>query len=45
MTQDPSSGEKASVPFGLLWGLRHVPAFLPGGTQQSAWSFAPLFSR
>lgn len=45
MTQDPSSGEKASFTFGLIWGLWHVPAFLLGGTKQGAWSFTPLFSR
>lgn len=33
----------ASLFLGLFWGLWHAPAFLLGGTPQSAWSFVPFF--
>lgn len=28
---------------GVLWGLWHLPAFLLGGTPQSAWQLGPFF--
>lgn len=31
----------AALVLGALWGLWHLPAFLMGGTPQSAWSFGP----
>ena len=33
----------AGLVLGLLWGFWHLPAFLLGGTPQSAWSFTPFF--
>jgi len=33
----------AALVLGSIWGFWHVPAFLLGGTQQSAWSFTPFF--
>jgi len=29
---------------GIIWAVWHIPAFLIGGTPQSAWSFAPYFA-
>lgn len=34
----------AALVLGIIWGLWHLPAFLAGGTQQSAWSFMPFFT-
>lgn len=34
----------AALALGIIWGLWHLPAFLVGGTQQSAWSFLPFFT-
>lgn len=34
----------AGLILGAIWGIWHVPAFLLGGTPQSAWSFAPFFT-
>jgi len=31
----------ASLILGSIWGVWHLPAFVLGGTPQSAWSFAP----
>jgi len=33
----------AGLSVGLIWGFWHLPAFLLGGTPQSAWSFTPFF--
>jgi len=33
----------AALILGAIWAIWHVPAFLIGGTPQSAWSFAPYF--
>jgi len=33
----------AALTIGVIWGLWHTPAFLLGGTEQSAWSFLPFF--
>jgi membrane protease YdiL (CAAX protease family) len=32
----------ASLILGAIWGIWHVPAFLVGGTPQSAWSLIPF---
>ena len=34
----------ASLAIGIIWGFWHLPAFLLGGTPQSAWSFTPFFA-
>jgi len=33
----------AGLVLGLIWAVWHTPAFLIGGTPQSAWDFAPYF--
>lgn len=33
----------ASIILGVTWAIWHTPAFLMGGTPQSAWSFGPFF--
>ena len=33
----------ASLILGIIWAVWHIPAFLIGGTPQSAWSFLPYF--
>ena len=33
----------AGLILGIIWMTWHIPAFLIGGTPQSAWSFAPYF--
>jgi membrane protease YdiL (CAAX protease family) len=33
----------ASLILGVVWAIWHAPAFLMGGTPQSAWSFGPFF--
>jgi membrane protease YdiL (CAAX protease family) len=34
----------AGLILGIIHGIWHIPAFLMGGTIQSAWSFAPYFA-
>jgi membrane protease YdiL (CAAX protease family) len=34
----------AGLILGFIWAVWHIPAFLIGGTPQSAWSFAPYFA-
>ena len=34
----------AGLILGIIWAAWHIPAFLIGGTPQSAWSFAPYFA-
>jgi len=34
----------AGLLLGIIWAIWHIPAFLIGGTPQSAWSFAPYFA-
>jgi membrane protease YdiL (CAAX protease family) len=34
----------AALTVGIIWGVWHLPAFLAGGTQQSAWAFMPFFT-
>jgi membrane protease YdiL (CAAX protease family) len=33
----------ASLILGVVWAIWHAPAFILGGTPQSAWSFGPFF--
>ena len=33
----------AGLILGLIWAAWHIPAFLIGGTPQSAWAFGPYF--
>jgi membrane protease YdiL (CAAX protease family) len=33
----------AGLILGIIWAVWHIPAFLIGGTPQSAWAFAPYF--
>lgn len=33
----------AGLVLGAIWGIWHLPAFLLGGTPQSAWSLTPFF--
>jgi membrane protease YdiL (CAAX protease family) len=33
----------ASLILGIIWAVWHTPAFLMGGTPQSAWAFGPFF--
>jgi len=33
----------AGLLLGLIWAVWHIPAFLIGGTPQSAWDFLPYF--
>ncbi|HSL29913.1 MAG TPA: type II CAAX endopeptidase family protein [Anaerolineales bacterium] len=33
----------ASLILGIIWAVWHTPAFVLGGTPQSAWSFGPFF--
>jgi uncharacterized protein len=33
----------AGLILGLIWSVWHIPAFLIGGTPQSAWAFGPYF--
>ncbi|MCP4605849.1 MAG: CPBP family intramembrane metalloprotease [Proteobacteria bacterium] len=34
----------AGLILGIIWAVWHIPAFLIGGTPQSAWSFVPYFA-
>lgn len=34
----------AGLILGIIWAVWHIPAFLIGGTPQSAWAFAPYFA-
>jgi membrane protease YdiL (CAAX protease family) len=34
----------AGLILGVIWATWHIPAFLIGGTPQSAWAFAPYFA-
>src|SRR5690606_20793238 len=34
----------AGLILGVVWAVWHVPAFLIGGTPQSAWDFLPYFA-
>jgi uncharacterized protein len=33
----------AGLILGVIWATWHIPAFLIGGTPQSAWAFGPYF--
>jgi len=34
---------RAGLILGIIWAVWHIPAFLIGGTPQSAWAIAPYF--
>jgi len=34
----------AGLILGVIWAVWHIPAFVIGGTPQSAWSFVPYFA-
>jgi membrane protease YdiL (CAAX protease family) len=34
----------AGLILGFIWAVWHIPAFVIGGTPQSAWAFAPYFA-